>query len=389
MTQHSTPAAATGEVIAPLNGVRILDLSRFLPGGYLTTLLADLGADVIKIEEPTRGDPMRHEGTPFAGDTGGFWVAGRNKRSLALDLKTPAGVDTFIRLAGTADVVLESFRPGVATRLGIDYETLSERYPGIVYAALTGYGSDGSMSQIAGHDINYLGYAGVLGMTGAGGGPPALPGVQVADLGGASLLGIGLLAALFSARQSGRGRKVEVSMYDAALSWTSVHAGEYWASGQPTDPGQALLTGRYPCYYLYECADGRYLAVGAVEARFWKVFCDLIDRPELLSRQHDESAVDEVAATLKLRTRDDWARLLGQEDACVAPVLDLGEALSHPLAAQRAMVRPMAMGDGTLAPNLASAVRFDGRPCGLGRPAPQLGEDSLDVLGELDSGIGR
>jgi len=374
----------TETVPGPLTGVRVLDLTRLLPGGVLCALLADLGADVVKIEEPTLGDYMRWEPKRIGPESAASWIVGRGKRSLAVDLKRPEGVELVLTLAEQAQVVIEGFRPGVTERLGIGYDAVAARNPQIVYASLTGYGSDGPMRDIAGHDINYISYAGVLGMTGPPGGPVCPPGVQVGDLGGATILGIGLLAALYSADRTGRGSRVEVAMYDAALAWTSIHAGELWASGEVPDPGEMLLNGKYPCYNVYVCADGKYLSVGAVEPKFWASFCTAIERSDLVERITDPSARADVAAVLAGRTRDDWVALLAPADACVAPVLDLAEALAHPFAMARGMVQQGALGHGGTAtrPTLGTPIRFDGQIRPIGPPPPALGEHTVAVARE-------
>ncbi len=386
----------------PLAGVRVLDLTRLLPGGVLGALLADLGADVVKVEEPVLGDYMRSAEPRIGAESAASWIVGRNKRSLAVDLKRPDGVDLFLRLAEQAHVVVEGFRPGVVERLGVDHAAVSARNPRIVYASLTGYGSDGPMRDVPGHDIGYISYAGVLGMTGPPGGPPCPPGVQVGDLGGASLLGIGLLAALYRAERTGRGSRVEVAMYDAALAWTSIHAGEYWAGGPVPDPGHNLLNGLVPCYAVYECADGRHVSVGALEPKFWAAFCAAVERPDLVARQFDPPARADVAALLSTRTRARWLELLEGAGACVAPVLDLAEALAHPLAQARGMVvqAPLDATGSQTAPTLGTPIRFDGRRCPPGRPPPRIGADSValaaqagltdtQVSGLLESGVLR
>jgi alpha-methylacyl-CoA racemase len=368
----------------PLAGVRILDLTRLLPGGVLGALLADLGADVVKVEEPALGDYMRWAPKKIGPESAASWIVGRNKRSMAVDLKRPEGVELLLTMAEQAQVIIEGFRPGVTDRLGIGYDAVAARNPQIVYASLTGYGSDGPLSGVAGHDINYISYAGVLGMTGPPGGPVCPPGVQVGDLGGATILGIGLLAALYSAGRTGRGSLVEVAMYDAALAWTSIHAGEFWASGEVPNPGQMLLNGKYPCYNVYPCADGRYLSVGAVEPKFWARFCAGLGRPDLVSRMTDPEARADVAALLLSRTRDAWVELLVPADACVAPVLDLAEALAHPMAAARGMVQQALLDhDGTAtAPTLGTPVRLDGQVLPAGGPPPALGEHSEQLARE-------
>jgi alpha-methylacyl-CoA racemase len=375
---------AAPQTPGPLDGVRVLDLTRLLPGGVLGALLADLGADVVKVEEPALGDYLRSAEPRIGAESAASWIVGRNKRSLAVDLKRPEGVDLFLRLAEQAHVVVEGFRPGVVERLGVDYASVSARNPRVVYASLTGYGSDGPMRDVAGHDISYISYAGVLGMTGPPGGPPCPPGVQVGDLGGAALLGIGLLAALYAVERTGRGCRIEVAMYDAALAWTSIHAGEYWAGGPVPDPGRNLLNGLVPCYGVYACADGRYVSVGALEPKFWAGFCTAVDRPDLQTRQFDPEARADVAAVLVTRTRAEWLERLEDVDACVAPVLDLAEALAHPLAVARGMVlqAPLDASGSRTAPTLGTPIRFDGRVRPPGTPPPALGADSVAVAGQ-------
>ena len=369
----------------PLDGVRVLDLTRLLPGGVLTGWLAALGAEVIKVEEPGLGDYVRWFEPRLGRESAAHWVLGRGKRSLGLDLRRPEGVELLLRLAETADVVVEGFRPGVADRLGVGWDAVVARNPRIVYASLTGFGSDGPMSRVAAHDIDYVAYAGVVGMTGPPGGPPCPPGVQVGDLGGAGALGVALLAALYSAARTGRGSRVEVSMYDAALAWTSMHAGLYWASGTVPAVGDGMLTGGMPCYGAYACADGGHLVVGALEPKFWQLFCDVVGRSDLVERQYDPAARSDVAAVLASRTRDEWVGAFEGSDACVAPVLGLGEALDHPLARERGMVRDAELDDGSgvIAPVLGVPFRFDGGLLPAGAGPPPLGADSVELLTAL------
>jgi len=378
---------ANDREVEPLDGVRILDLTRLLPGGVLGALLGDLGAEVIKVEEPTLGDYMRWEPKRIGAESAASWIVGRNKRSIAVDLKDPAGVELILTMVEQADIVVEGFRPGVSDRLGIGYDAVSARNPRIVYASLTGYGSDGPMRDAAGHDINYISYAGVLGMTGPPEGPVCPPGVQVGDLGGATILGVGILAALYSAARTGRGSRVEVAMYDAALAWTSIHAGELWASGEVPNPGHMLLNGEFPCYNVYACSDGRFVSVGAVEPKFWAAFCATIERPDLVDRITDPTARATVAEVLATRTRDEWVALLVPADACSAPVLDLAEALAHPLAAERGMVQQglLQRGGTETGPTLGTPIRLNGRIQPVGTPPPALGEDTVRLA--LEAGL--
>ena len=296
---HRAPSPAyldaeVRRVTAPLDGVRVLDLSRLLPGPVCTLHLADLGADVVKVEDTGAGDYARSLGLAPTGDgrapsdapSAFFRMVNRNKRSLALDLKATAGRDAFLRLAQRADVIVESFRPGVVDRLGVGYAAVAALNPRIVYCSITGYGQTGPYRDRPGHDINYLGYAGVLDQTGTSGGPPALSNLQVADLlGGAMNASTAILAALFGASRTGNGSHVDVAMTEGSLAHNifALHAIETFGHAQPR--GGDLLTGGVPCYGVYATQDGRYLAVGALEGKFWRALCEALDRPDLVAGQ--------------------------------------------------------------------------------------------------------
>ncbi|HKW80602.1 MAG TPA: CaiB/BaiF CoA-transferase family protein [Casimicrobiaceae bacterium] len=376
---------------APLSGVRVLDLTRLLPGAVCTLHLADLGADVVKVEDTGRGDYARTLGV--SPDAGGrtpavasafFRMVNRNKRSIALDLKAAGGRDAFMRLARQADVVVESFRPGVADRLGIGHADLSAHNPRIVYCSISGYGQDGPYRDRAGHDVNYLGYAGVLDQTGTVGGPPALSNVQIADLlGGAMSAATAILAALFAAARSGRGAHIDVAMTDGALAHNifALHALE--TTGRAPPRGADLLTGGAPCYGVYATRDGRYLAIGALEPQFWRALCEAIERPDLVARQfatgREGDAVRKVlAAVLAGRTRDDWVARLSGVDCCVTPVLTLDEALSDAQVRARGMVVEGPDGGRQYAP----PFRLDGHAFAITRAAPAQGEHSAEILRE-------
>ncbi len=252
----------------------MLDLTRLLPGPVCTLYLADLGADVIKVEDTGAGDYARNLGNRPGTVSAFYRAVNRNKRSIALDLKDARGRDAFLALAKDADVIVEGFRPGVVAALGVDYDAVAAINPRIVYAAISGYGQTGPRAHFAGHDINYLAHAGVLDQIGAHGGPPALCNLQIADLlGGAASAAIGLLAALLGAHRTGRGRYVDVAMADASLAHNifALHALEQW--GRVLPRGADLLTGGVPCYGVYPTQDGRWLAVGALEEKFWQALC--------------------------------------------------------------------------------------------------------------------
>jgi len=372
-----------------LAGVRVLDLSRLLPGPMCTLYLADLGADVVKIEDTDAGDYARGLDAP-AGSTSAFYRAvNRGKRSVALDLKQDEGRDAFMCLARGANVMLESFRPGVVRALRVDYDAVARVNPAIVYCSLTGYGQDGPRAAMAGHDINYLGYAGVLDQTGVRGGPPALCNVQVADLlGGAASAAIAILAALVGASRSGRGRYIDVAMADASLAHNvfALHALEQ--RGTPPVRGADLLTGGVPCYGVYATADARFVAVGALEHKFWSALCNALGRPDLvegrLARGDEGARVrDALQAVFVTATRDEWTARLAGVDCCVTPVLDIAEAMRDAQFSAREMVGRRSDGTREIAP----PFRMSGHAFAPDRSAPALGAHTREVL--LEAGLGE
>ncbi len=276
----------------PLSGVRVLDLSRLLPGGFCSLLMADFGADVIKVEDTGMGDYVRwappfYEGADRSAASALFLSLNRNKRSIRVDLKTEQGREVLLRLARDADVLLESFRPGVMDRLGVGYETLREANPGLVYCAITGYGQDGPLRDRAGHDMNYLGRIGLLGLSGDADGPPVQAAGQIADLGGGALMAaFGILAALRERDRTGEGQFVDSSMADGALSWLAMVAARYFAEGRTPRRGELELAGSLVCYRPYRCSDG-WVTLGALEPKFWQAFCRGVGREDLIERQFD------------------------------------------------------------------------------------------------------
>jgi len=383
----------------PLAGVRVLDLSRLLPGGFCSLLLADLGADVLKIEDTGMGDYVRwsppyHEGVEESAKGALFLALNRNKRSIRLNLKSEPGREVLLRLARDADVLLESFRPGVLERLGVGYERLREQSPGLVYCAITGYGQDGPARDRSGHDINYLGLGGLLGLTGDADGPPVQSAGQIADIGGGALMAVaGILAALRerdgspSRPGSGEGQLVDVSMFDGALSWLAMVAARALSEGRAQRRGEPELAGSLVCYRPYRCSDG-WVAMGALEPKFWAAWCRGVGREDLIERQFERAgseahrAVEEVFAA---RTRDEWQRFASEHDCCLEPVLELGEALDSELVRAREMVVELDQ------PGAREPVRLLGAPVKLSRtpadtnrlPGPVLGEHTDAVLAGL------
>jgi crotonobetainyl-CoA:carnitine CoA-transferase CaiB-like acyl-CoA transferase len=385
-------AAPAGLNDAPLAGVRVLDLTRLLPGPMCTLYLADLGADVVKIEDTGAGDYARslrgRAGDTSTGMTSWYRAINRNKRSCALDLKSVAGRDAFLALARDADVVVEGFRPGVVAALGIDDAALRAARPRLVYCSLSGYGQTGRRAGAAGHDVNYHGYAGVLDATGARGGPPALASLQIADLlGGAATAAIAILGALFGAARTGVGRYVDVAMADAVLAHQPFALGTLDDDDRVALRGDDLLTGGVPCYGVYETRDGRFMAVGALEAKFWTSLCATLARNDLVSGQFARGEAGrrvraELAAVFCTRTRDEWTAAFAGVDCCVTPVLSFDEALSDPQFRARSMVRRDASGHRSFAPPFALTPS----PALRARDAPRQGEHSREVLREAGYG---
>src|SRR3984893_3486585 len=339
----------------PLEGIRVLDLTRLLPGGFCSLLLADFGAEVVKVEDTGMGDYIRwsppyYDGAHESARSALFLALNRNKRSIRLDLKHERGREVLLRLLRAYDVVLESFRPGVLERLGVGYERMREANPGLVYCAISGYGQDSPKRDASGHDINYLGLIGLLGLTGERGGQPVQAAGQIADLGGGALMAaFGILAALRErdgggaesvSKGSGEGQLVDVSMADGALSWLAMVAGAYFADGTVPRRGDLPLAGSLICSRPYECADG-WVTLGALEPKFWQAFCKGVGREELIAAQFEHpgsAAHTEVKGILAARTRAEWEAFAQAHDCCLEPLLELDEALSSELVREREMV---------------------------------------------------
>lgn len=372
----------------PLENISVLDLTRLLPGGYCTLLLSDLGAKVLKVEEPGKGDYIRWFEPTYGGQASAHVALNRGKRAMTLNLKNERGVEVFKKLVATADVVIESFRPGVLDKLGVGYDTLSEINPRLVYCAITGYGQDGPYRDRAGHDLNYIGFAGVLGITGERGGPPTIPGVQIGDIGGGGLMAaLGILTALVERERTERGRFIDISMLDGAVSWLGIHAGPYFARGELPERGTMRLSGELACYRVYRCADERYVTVGALEPQFWVALCNALGVPELIPKQMDPLDVqDAMAARLQeiflTRTRDEWVADLADLDACFGPVNDLSETFSDPQLRARGMLAEVQTAEGPK-PAVGNPVRLRGDERDAPFPAaPEFGEHTDETLRE-------
>ena len=381
----------------PLSDVRVLDLTRLLPGGFCSLLLADLGADVVKVEDTGMGDYVRWA-PPFYGSeeeqalgtrSALYLSLNRGKRAIRVDLKSEAGRDALLRLAGDYDVVLESFRPGVLDKLGCGYDALREANPRIVYGAITGYGQTGPHTQRAGHDMNYLGLTGLLGLTGERGGRPIQSAGQIADIGGGGMMAaLGVLAALRERDRSGEGQLVDVSMTDGALSWLAMVAAAYLCDGEVPHRGEGQLTGAFVCYYPYEAGDG-WVTCGALEPKFWARFCEAVDRPDLADKQYSAPGSrewEEIAEIFRSRSRDEWRAFNDEHDAMIEPVLDLDQALDSELFREREMVVEVEQPELGPVRLLGLPLKLSRTPGDPTRPAPALGEHTEEVLREAGFG---
>ncbi len=377
----------------PLSGIRILDLSRLLPGAYASQMLADFGADVIKVEEPGTGDYGRFMPPHGTGGMSLYFLAiNRNKRSMTLNLKSPLGRDIFILMVKQSDVVLESFRPGVMERLGLGYEQLKEVHPGLIYCAISGYGQDGPYRLRAGHDLNYAGYAGLLHYNRGPNGEPAMPATQLGDLAGGSFMAvIGILAALAGRTQTGEGRMIDVSMTEGVMSLLPLTASAYLNTGEAPQPGRSALDGGLPCYNIYETQDGQHVTLAALEYKFWHTFCTRIGHLELLPFHQPvgpgerEQAIDMLRAIFKTKTRDEWIAELADIDACVGPLYSIDEALNDPHAQARGVsVTSGPPGEsGASFRTLPSFPRISGTVSEQRYAPPALGEHTSELLREI------
>ena len=369
----------------PLEGIRILDLSRQLPGPYCTLLLGDFGAEVIKVEDPARRWPPVGETDPTS------LALDRNKKSIALNLKTSDGREIFYELARRVDVILEGFRPGVATRLGVDYETIKKINPRIIYCSLSGYGQDGPYRNLVGHDINYIAIGGVLGITGESGGPPIIPGIQIADLGGGGMFAaIGILVALIAREKTGRGQFIDVAMLDGVVSWLSMHAWMFLAGFQvfPFKRGEMVLNGGVPCYNIYETKDGKYIAVGALEPWFWENLCKALGLESFIPDQFaTEERGMEVRSALRdvfrTKSRDEWFDLLKDKDVSVGPVNTFDEVFSNPQVLHREMLVEMDHPTLGKIKQIGIPMKFSDTPGKIRSPPPFLGQHTEEILQSL------
>jgi crotonobetainyl-CoA:carnitine CoA-transferase CaiB-like acyl-CoA transferase len=373
--------------MGPLQDIRVLDMSRLLPGPFCTRLFADMGADVIKIEEPVKGDYSR-DFVPRRGDFAcWFMEVNRNKKSVALDLKNEEDRRLFLELAKTAQVVVESYRPGVMKKLGVDFETVKQVNPKIVYCSITGYGKQGPLVKQADHDIGYQSLAGLISLSGEKDGKPSIPGVLAADMQASAMAGMSILAALHHAERTGEGQEISLSLFDTCLALVPGVSATYFGNGFVNMRGNNWLSGANPNYNVYRTKDGRYMSVGCLEEKFWKNLCGVLERPDLIPVIQDETKYpwlkDELTAIIATKTMEEWVELAKGSDSCFAPVLNYDEALATGQAMADEMVLDVEDPELGNYKTMGFVTKFSATPCQLYRRAPRLGEHTEEILSEI------
>ncbi len=360
----------------PLEGLKVLDLSRFLPGPYCTMLLADLGADVIMIEQPS--------GSALGERRIEFYVF-RNKRSINLDLKNDRGREIFYRLASTSDVIVEGFRPGITKKLGIDYPSLKKINKRIIYCSISGFGQSGPYRDRVGHDINYVALAGLLSVTRRKGQGPAIPGTQLGDIGGGILGAFSILVAALAREKMGEGQYIDISMLDSAVALNPVSYFEYFLRQEVFGQGGYRLLGSSPCYNMYETKDEKYITIGALEPKFWINLCRILNRRDLIEKQNEvgDEILNDVQQIFRSKTQAEWNELLGSEDVCYAPVLNLQEAIEDPQIRHRDMVTDNPASTKRGVKQIGIVPKFSLTPGQIRRPSPVPGQDTDEILAEM------
>jgi len=372
----------------PLKGIRVVDISRYAPGPYCTMLMADLGADVIVVEEPPGVGRRVDREMGVSERSQAFLPMGRNKRSVALDLKNGGMREAFFRLVEKADVLVEGFRPGVAQRLGVDYEAVQARNAQIVYCSISGYGQSGPYAGLVGHDLNYISLAGVLGLTGWPGQPPAIPVNIVGDFAAGGLYAaFAILAAVVSRDRTGRGQYIDMAMSDGVMSLACLAASDYFSSGTAPRPGRNYLNGALPCYNVYATADDKWLSIACMEPWFWKKLCRVLGCEEFAAEQFNAEKFPEMFDVLRRRfkekTRDEWFAALKKEDICATPVYGIEEALADPHNRARGMVVELEHPDHGTIPQVGVAPKFSETPGQVRKLAPRPGEHTEEVLRDV------
>lgn len=364
----------------PLENIRVLDLTRLLPGPFCTMILADFGAEVIKIEDPKKGDYLRYFEPLSEGMSAYFHTLNRNKKSVTLDLKIKEDYLQFLSLVQSADVLVESFRPDVMKRLNLDYETLKTVNPRLIYCSITGYGQTGPYKNNAGHDLNFLSQSGALSMMGKKGEKPDIHAIQIADLaGGAYPAIVGILLALLNREKTKKGEFIDISMLDGVLSLLPLNLPKFLV-GEKVEQEEELLNGGYACYQIYETKDGRYLSVCAMEPKFWEKFCKIISRPELIPLlyapiERQKTLIQEIQSILYKKTIEEWKKIFQEEDCCVTPLVNLEELIKDPHIQCREIFQSI---NGIT--TIANPIKLQHSKPLIKSKAPKLGEHNEKIL---------
>lgn len=372
----------------PLEGLRILDLSRLLPGPLATQMLGDMGAEVIKIEDTGSPDYVRNFPPHIKGQSLYYLAVNRSKKSLYLNLKSDKGKEIFLKLVETADVVIDSFRPGILKKMGIDYDKAKEHNPAIIYVAVTGYGQESEFAQKAGHDINYLGYTGILSLNANSEGV-VMPPVQYADIvGGSYATVMAVMAAYIEKQRTGKGQQVDVAMTDVLIPLLVFQMAEYLNSGKQNTPGSHMLSGGLANYNVYKCKDGKSVALGSLEPKFWMQFCDMIGKPEWKPRIFPSP---EMVAALKkdlselflTLNRDEWVDKAKEHDICLTPILDLKEAHELNYFRERAIFTEHEHPEYGKYRSINQPIQFHNKPAENLSPPPVEGEHTSEILSTI------
>lgn len=367
----------------PLKGVKIIDLSRLLPGPLATQMLADMGADVIKVEDPKALDYARNIAPHHNGIGLTYLALNRSKESLAINLGSEEGKKIFWDLVKTADIVIDSFRPGVLEKIGIDYKTATQHKADIIYVSVSGYGHQNKLAQKAGHDINYLGHAGVLATNGT---PDKIiqTGVQIADIAGGSYPAVmACLSALISRMNTGKGQFVDVAMVDCSMPLMSFYMAEVLNSGNTYKRQEHALAGSIPNYNIYQCKDGKWIALGSLEPKFWMGFCQLVGKNEWMNKIFNASIKSEVEELFRTKTRDEWVDFAQNADICLTAILEMDELESDDYLQKRNMFVEHEHPVYGSYKGINQPIKFTGAPSSQGWAPPLLGEDNEDILKSL------
>lgn len=377
-------------MVMALDGIKILDMSRLAPGPHCSMLLSDFGADVTLVEAVPGASAKlggMNRGGEAAERAAAYNALGRGKKSIALNLKDEAARDIFYKLVKDADVVMEGFRPGVVTRLGVDYETLSKINPRIICCSLSGFGQTGPYSNLVGHDINYISIGGALGVIGRPGTPPAIPVNVVADFAGGGLTAAFAICLTIIARErTGRGQDIDIGMSDGVLSlMTSAFSG-FFSNGRPIRPGESMLNGAVPWYNTYQCSDGRWFSIGSIEPHFFEALCRVLGTEEFLGRQHESAIHPEMqakwAGIFRMKTADEWMEIMSKFDICAAPVLEMENVVTNPHNLARGMVVEVDSPVGKVK-QIGIGPKLSDTPGRVRSTAPLIGQHTDDVLKSL------